>query len=455
MENGLSEAFQRSLAVRNLSLSSLSRAQLPNTVGKSIDLDSLLLLEKPGKAVRALSPQQLYCALKEKGPENCLAILPHLSPEQFVRLIDYDAWQQGDLSAKKVFSWLELYQEIDPKMMLGRFASLDEEYQIAILNRYIRFYDAEDYEGLDEAKQDRLQQFPNQAFYFEISTDDPELHKSIQSLLEVAMHENMRYAIALVGYSSLSIPEESEHLLKQFRNSRLEEDGFVPYEQSFEIFAPLDLRHLGKPETAKLLSTEVAKKEDNFLDLVLAYGQRNASQEELAHIEISFLSLANHLCSALNLETHDRKGLEYLLKQGKSLVAIGLEYLAGKDPEACFLLLKSQYPKNLFRFGLFLIHELRVFCLSELKHIDLAKAEAISRYFARGKAETVCDLIDSEFLEILGLEDCQRLGALFQLLPLKLTKIGEAYILTVIHDLADLSKLNAELSELFARHRKN
>ena len=52
------------------------------------------------------------------------------------------------------------------------------------------------------------------------------------------MAEDMNY-VSLIAHLSQLPPNESEHLLLQFRNARLEEDGFINEEEAALCFIPL------------------------------------------------------------------------------------------------------------------------------------------------------------------------------------------------------------------------
>ncbi len=420
------------------------------SIASTVDFDSLLAQKDARKILRKMLPQKLYYALKEKGPENCLAVLDLLSNEQFQRIIDYDVWHKERLVPKKLFSWLELYHEIEPKKMVERFADLDEEYQIAALAPLLRFYDNDDFESLSEDKQDRLQQFPNQALYYEICSDDPDIHRQITTLLETAMGENMRYAIALVSHSAMSPPEEAEHLLQQFRSARLQEDGFVPFTESQEIFLPLDLRAKKKPT---LMSLDSALSLDSkgllFLDEVLKVGQKGEHYKSLPDLQTALLSCANHLCAALDIEPSDRPSLEFLLGQARSLISLALEYLSNSDPETGFGFLKTEYPKALFRFGLFLLQDLQLYAVKSLASSTPEKAKKLLDYLVQQKFVSLKNYIDTHLLDLLGFIDTQRLSGLLSRLPLRLKQEGANRLsLTTVDSLKDLIDFRNELIAL-------
>ena len=91
-----------------------------------IDFDQLLLSEDPEAAVQALPPQQLFNSLVQRGVEDCLEVLPLLSTEQVVRILDYDAWRGDRLEPLRMIRWLNLFKEVSDEQLYQRFRSLDE-----------------------------------------------------------------------------------------------------------------------------------------------------------------------------------------------------------------------------------------------------------------------------------------------------------------------------------------
>ena len=142
---------------------------------------------------------------------------------------------------KKTLKWLQLYAEVSPKESFQRFQQLDEEYQIGLLSPYIRCFTQDEYAQMPPEQQDLLSRFPGDAIYYSVNTPDKEIAEGIEQLLSAGMETQMEYVLSLVCHAGYIPPNESELLLTQFRRARLEEDGFVTYEESTELTQELDL----------------------------------------------------------------------------------------------------------------------------------------------------------------------------------------------------------------------
>ena len=257
-----------------------------------LDFDAILDSPQAKEIVQSLPVQALYLGLKKKGIAECLSVLPLLSQDQVVRIVDFDCWAKGDLLPSKAFDLLSYFAAVDEEQLYKRFAYLDEEYQLAITTGFFRVYEAESREDLADHLQDIVYEMPCRTVFYEIVTENDKERHFLETLMDSAKEFNLRYAYSLLGHSSYMPPGEQELLIKKFREARMEEEGFVPYERSLELFAPFNQIKLKKKwnERRSELSTGLIEhtntdRNDSFLDLVFMQAQRNDwSMDELFEV---------------------------------------------------------------------------------------------------------------------------------------------------------------------------
>jgi hypothetical protein len=206
----------------------------------AVDLDALLAADDPAAAVQAVPAQALYLALRQRGPEDCLEVLPLLSADQVARVFDYDVWSEDRLEPLRAARWLNLFKEGGQEELYRRFRDLDEEYQVALLSPLIELYDEEDYERMTQTEQDALNRLPCGTLFYRVKSEDPRLEEFVSAVVEAALAGDMNYAYSLLSHAAYAPPNEAEGLLSQFRRARLEEDGFVTFEESLAAFQPVD-----------------------------------------------------------------------------------------------------------------------------------------------------------------------------------------------------------------------
>ena len=242
-----------------------------------IDFDAILESPEAKQIIQSLPIQPLYYGLKRKGLADCLDVLPHLSEEQVTRIVDYDVWYKDRLVPKKAFELLSFFGEVGAEELYKRFAYLEEEYQLAMMGGLIEVFDLEEFEAMTQEQQDTLQAMPCKEVYYRVETDDEEVKNFVLKLMAAIQEHNMRYAYSVLGHCAYGVPSENEENIKRFRTARLEEDGFVTYQDSLSCFTPLDFIQLQKKWSGEGVRqgavAELSSGDGNFLMKVLGLAQ--------------------------------------------------------------------------------------------------------------------------------------------------------------------------------------
>ena len=421
--------------------------QAPQPAGflAGIDFEAILASPDAKKIIRALPIQALYYGLKRRGMMECADVLKLLSTEQVTRVFDFDVWSKDELDRAKSFALLKAFAEGGSKQLSKRFVGLEEEYQLSILEGMLRVYDEDEFEGLSSSKQDQLYAMPCNKIFYEILSDDKELIAAIEQLLAAVIEHHLKYAYALIAHVSYHPPQEARQTLKQFRQARLEEEGYVSYEESLEAFQPFDRA----PLVESLRSYRLHRRqgavahsfsdEQSFLDLVLRHARDiDLDIDEQYSLHQGFLVLANSLCSAARVEPEDLFGLNRVLEQAKSIVGLGLEYLSGSDIPQGLEVLQKVHAKTLFQVGLSLIDDVRRAVVEQFQDQKLSGASALHRYYQGRHWGAILSEFDRTLRDVLGFYHSEVLKGLFNRFPMapKLTKDGERVQFVPVGNLA-------------------
>ncbi|MCX6130977.1 MAG: DUF6178 family protein, partial [Proteobacteria bacterium] len=389
-----------------------------------ISIAAIMADPNAAEIVPELPVQALYYAIKQKGMDEVLDLLPLLSQEQVERMIDYDAWSHDQLVPKKLFQFLKAFGEVSREQLYERFAHLDEEYQLATLQNFFRVYEVEVIYDLPEAIQDLVYAMPCNTVFYEILSEDPEEIAFVEELMEAAKECNMRYAYSLLGHASYMPPAEQAAQVAIFRKARLEEDGFVSYQDSLQLFMPVDRLSLlsrwnPSVQTMNLASLVQKAGQGAFLDAVLEAAQEEAlSLDELYAMHQGFLYLANALCAASHVEPDDIVGLNRLLEQGKAIVSLGLEYIAQGQLEVGIAALRGESCQTLFRVGLSLVDEIRAELLHQLLALRWPRSEVLMRHYLAKQWGQIQLELDRHWIEQVGLQSGEILKGLFNRFPM-------------------------------------
>lgn len=406
---------------------------------KPIDLEKIISGPKPASTLQALPAQSVYQAIKLRGIQESMDILPLLSKDQFIHILDYDAWDKDGLVPAKAFVWLRAYGNISRQALYARYASLDEELQISLLQNRVEIFDREAVEQMSADVSDQLRAMPGNEMYYRIINCERDEEEMISAIIEAMLEQNLPMAFSLLEHAHWMPPGESEYQLEQFRRARLEEDGFVNYDESLLAFVPAEVDDqiltdllAVKPITSNMpAAAEPAHKAPRvFLDEAFAAlcetEGLSSDHASIAQLEMSYMQLANSLCAAAHLEPDDLEGLKYALLHAKAIASLGLEFLARRDRVAAAQLLKNTHAKILFRTGLGVIQCLQERVFDRLKTLDLPDVERARQLQKLGRHGQVLFDIDTKWAERLGLELSEALKGLFNRFPTRAEFYSEA-----------------------------
>lgn len=396
-----------------------------SSLAAKTDLRALLDQENSEELIQALTPLTAYRALVAADDEVRLEAVEKLSSEQVTGLLDFDAWKEDRLDAKNAFRWLKIFGEVGTEQLYTRFSQLEEEYQLALLCPYIRVYDQAEFDKMSDVQQDSLNTIPGSEFYYAILTTDPDIYQGIEDLIESTMAHNMSYTLSLLAHAAYVPPTEQEALVAQFRKGRIEDEGFVSYEESLSSFFAIDLEdkinQWRRPfRTDGVIPFRSLEGRGGFLAQVLAYGQSEKwGAGEISRLNSGFIFVANNLCAASQVETDDEAGLQMIVAQVKALSGLALEVLSDGDLERAATILMEEHPKILFRFAVTLVDRVRTHVLKIFHDCGLPESLAVGELIACGKFGQALEAVDINWLDSLGLQNVEFLKGLFNRYPLR------------------------------------
>lgn len=397
----------------------------PSGILAGVDIDQLSQHPDIKKIVPLLPTQSLYYAIKQKGYGECLDVLAHLSNDQVTRIVDYEAWQRDTLAPTRAFALLQNFAEISSEQLYSRFSEMDEEYQLALLAGRIRVYEFDDPMAVPEELAENIAAMPCRKVYYEILTDDKVIYEAIEAIIQAAIAHNMRYAYALIAHASYNPPNESEAQALRFRNARLEEDGFVTFEEGLQSFLPID--HLAVFDSWQEKARGIRKgavtnpeiEQASFIDRVLQKAQADGWEiDDLYIVHQNLLYLANSLAAVARVEVDDLFGINRVLLQAKSLVSLGLEYIGRSDLGLGVEIAKAEHVKTLFRIGLSLFNQKRQQVVDSFVRAKVPGYLAIERAFKQRQWGLLIHTFDSKLLPVLGFEHTEVLKGLFNRVPM-------------------------------------
>jgi hypothetical protein len=363
--------------------------------------------------------------MKQRGLEECVDVLPLISEEQWVRLVDYDGWRGDELVPRNVFQWLDWCGHQDKAQIYRRFREMDEETQIASVEGLIKMYTLEEIEKLSESVRDKLHVMPCNQVFYKVETDDPELERMVSQMVDAAIQQNLPWAYQLLAYASYSVPNEARAQAEVFRRARLEEDGFVAWEESQAMFARPDLEALTRRWTDGGVDQALVVRDGSsspYLLRVWQYLSDEADEGARENLRAGMLHLANALCTAADVDPDDLPGLEIVLGHARSLVGLGLDVLSQGNVERGAEILLKEHPRTLFGAGLAALDRYQRGLLEELARAGVPGSDEARKSWSTARWGRLLNIIDTRMREPLGWERVEFLKGLCNRFPMMLAQ---------------------------------
>ena len=306
------------------------------------------ILEHPMNTalVHSMAEEDFFFLINDIGHYDALELLSLASNRQWEYILDIEAWQRDRIKLETVVYWLNLLHRADP----GRFLtwSMEEKYELLeyFLNRtaeiFIREQDEDPSDlgdGFFTCDDIFYVRFSGDAFPgFENEEEREEIEEFAYTLIQrIADEDHMAYQMMLLRAASV-IPGESEEEAFRFRNVRLAEKGFLPFDEAVGVYAPLkpdavkkEPRGKVKSETGADFTVPVPLNHASMLrsDTLFGKALKHIDAEAVVNdIQIEFASLCNRIIAADQDPIKEKEQLRAVVNKACGYLGIGIHRLA-------------------------------------------------------------------------------------------------------------------------------
>ena len=335
-------------------------------------LDRILDDPQPVALVHSLPATDFYLLVHDIGPDDSLPLLELASDRQWDHIMDLESWQHERMDIDAASRWMDLLLTADPnrfvRWSLDKRLDFIELYLWRNLEVRIREHDQDpsdfgpDFFSLDNHYYVRIIDLPvpRDETVFNEEHRQGFINKFLQRLAD---YHHLAYQSLLLETAHI-IPAETEETALHWRNVRLAEKGFLPFDESVGIYQAL------KPEAIRVkgLKTKTPVEPDAsrlpvpiypFKELAadnhfaLAMHQMDAG-DQLIRIQHEFANLCNRIIVADHLTVKDREGLREVVRKACSYLSIGLEQMVPDkevEPHQAANLIGLHALGDLFRVG--------------------------------------------------------------------------------------------------------
>jgi hypothetical protein len=321
-------------------------------------LNRILDCPDPRKAVQSLPVEDLFWILKKFGEEDALTLLELASVRQWEYVLDLELWRKDRLDVQLASRWLATLNQADG-VRLARWL-LSEGESLA----HYHFFKAIDV--VVTSDKDEPYDLPPGFFsldgVFHIRVRDPQHREAMESIIRtMGTTDFLRYQALLLGLSGV-LPAELEEEMYRRRNVRLAEHGFLPFEESISVYAPLEPERI---KVEKALSLPDLPFDPEVRSLVPTAPFEQARSGNLLtqatvwiddpwfldRIHIEFAGLCNQIHSADGMQRHEMDDLIGTSRKAARYLNLALERLCGRDLTAAAAVLRAHPLVTLFRVG--------------------------------------------------------------------------------------------------------
>ena len=214
---------------------------------------------QPAALVHSFPEEDLYFLIHDIGPEDALPLLSLASHRQVDFILDMEIWEKDRASNSSLTRWFGLMLSADPQ----RFIKWLTQEKTTLLAFFLYHHIEIRIREHDQDPSDFGEDFHtfDDVYYYRILPDITDLvvdgaKESVDGITEefrkTVIHSLVR---GLAGQdhttfqgilleSATLLPAESEEEAYRWRNVRLAEKGFLPFDEAVELYQPMSSENL-------------------------------------------------------------------------------------------------------------------------------------------------------------------------------------------------------------------
>jgi len=335
---------------------------LETTISSETVIQRILDTSQPAQLVRKLAEEDFFWLVLDAEPDSSLEIMRLASEDQWTYLLDLLIWNNEGLDVDSAMEWFERLFQVDRRRLSSRLLNLTSTLLALFLARTIRFWVRGHDEPMDLSGQEWFTL--DEVFYFRCRRRKHRVF--IEELLkELADSDFDRYYAVMFAAAEI-IPAEEEEGLKNLRNARLADKGFVPWEEAMLIYSHIKPSRIHRKLSVPGYSSESDGESDEGIPMtpVLLAESGDAFSRALSTIldadmldrlRLEFAGLCNMVLSGEGRVPDEVSVLKRVYRKASGMVSIGIER-TDAEPSA---VLQENTLLDLFRLGFSGVLELK------------------------------------------------------------------------------------------------
>ena len=321
--------------------------------------DLIYISEESEAIVKAMPPPELWLTIKDIGEEDSIDLIRMATPGQMRHFADLEWWHKDTLDPLAVAYWLMLIKEAGPLALMGYIKKADEELLVSSFARFFNVFKTDpDDEGNEPWRElDNLWTLDD-VYYLQFP--DPNLAPLLEEVLHVVREMEPMLYYGLLDAVELLPTLEQEHEAYRLRTARLMDYGFVDFDESLEIYAPLPGREMAAlekeaPEPREMYFPEPASRfpivQEDIPELLARAMSIIEDPTVIEDLSLGMGALTNRILIADSMDLSKVENVKAALTKARNFVEMGLSRWSEDNVEKAAHLLRTQHPVIIFRAG--------------------------------------------------------------------------------------------------------
>lgn len=335
-------------------------------------IDEIIRQPDADEIFQSIEAPAFYRLMKRAGWDQSYDLIPYASSDQIQVFFDFDCWQRDRLLPEKMDKWFgALVSETDDDHFKDVMRDLDPEIPAMFFKTNLRV-EHTDEEGRPPPHLEGNVEVTPDNWYAVVYPDDEDRAALFRTLIDRLYHVDRVLAWTLLEAVRWELMSKMEERAYQWRNSRLEEFGFVNREEAVEIYQyvePVDYRErLEAGDTEEYADVDPPERLDlpdvfrqEFDDEFYVFQAVNAIRNDttLRRILFELRALINRAMIADGIEPGEIETGREVVRRTLGYLSLGLEFLSRTDLETAQTLLIDQPVKEIFQVGYSLTSKLK------------------------------------------------------------------------------------------------
>ena len=314
------------------------------------------LLPEPEAVIPRIPEAELCFTIKAIGLADSPWILEHATPAQISTCIDLDAWSGTLPDRRALDTWIDALAETEDEAFLRSVHALDPEMLVLYLRGRV---DVALKPNDDDWQPPEGAQTLEGKFYYSAHSTDDDI-AAIGRLLRLLFERDYWTYFRMMQGAIWELDSDNEEWALRWRNGRLEDLGFPPWEEAMAIYAtlrpsqlaaiaedaqPLDIREWHLPVWIPQLP--VASESGPLVFRTIA---QLADHERRASL-YAFIATANKVAVADRMPLGDAESTPRAIEKAAHWISEGLAFVASENGIEPVEVLRSVPLQRLFQIG--------------------------------------------------------------------------------------------------------